>query len=224
MQLPELFARRINHEVYQLVTDYQAKQFMNSIEGKLFPIFPVEVTKTQDPPKELEQYYSFEISTPRFNSFTQKCEVSVAFYFDENKLKREWDLVREKRNKLLQESDWHLSSMSVPQPIKRRIDAYKEVLRDIPQIYEYPHQVVFPDIPYESTLETAHADLEEWQVEKIKNHVPANVTNWNKFLKAWKDTNFTKKYKVVNNLCIMYCPLLRLDTVLYSTYETSNVL
>jgi hypothetical protein len=58
-----------------------------------------------------------------------------------------WRLIRKKRNKLLAESDW---SQLVDSPVvstKKDWISYRTKLRNIPQDYKNPDDVIFPDPP-----------------------------------------------------------------------------
>lgn len=56
-----------------------------------------------------------------------------------------WDSIRNKRDKLLKESDYtQMPDYSHPQ--KEAYAQYRQALRDIPQKYEYPSSVVWPKI------------------------------------------------------------------------------
>lgn len=62
---------------------------------------------------------------------------------------RLWIEIREKRNKLLQETDWtQLSDIKAAR--KNTYVAYRQELRDIPQTFEDPRQVIWPEKPIES--------------------------------------------------------------------------
>tara|TARA_R110002072_G_scaffold151470_1_gene300782 strand:- start:13429 stop:13683 length:255 start_codon:yes stop_codon:yes gene_type:complete len=62
----------------------------------------------------------------------------------------EGDQVRAERDSLLADSDYAVLPDS---PAQRAMDtrvavwAYRQALRDIPQVYEDPSEVVFPEIP-----------------------------------------------------------------------------
>lgn len=59
-----------------------------------------------------------------------------------------WDLIKRVRDELLTQSDWHITyatekGTAVPQNV---LD-YRQALRDIPQIFQNPEDVVFPTKP-----------------------------------------------------------------------------
>lgn len=56
------------------------------------------------------------------------------------------ELIREKRDALLSETDW-VSGEDVPQPIKDTWFPYRQALRDITQTYSVYDEVVWPTKP-----------------------------------------------------------------------------
>jgi phage pi2 protein 07 len=56
-----------------------------------------------------------------------------------------WDIIRAKRNKLLKESDY--TQMPDFPNDKQAWVEYRQLLRDIPQIYKTPEEVVWPSKP-----------------------------------------------------------------------------
>ena len=62
------------------------------------------------------------------------------------KQKINWETVRLKRFIMLQESDW-IGLTDVNLPNKQQWIEYRQALRDIPQNYTYPEDVVWPDKP-----------------------------------------------------------------------------
>lgn len=58
----------------------------------------------------------------------------------------EWKMVRQKRNQLLSESDW-TQGADIPQPIKDKWNPYRQALREIPQLYIDPKEIIWPNKP-----------------------------------------------------------------------------
>jgi hypothetical protein len=58
-----------------------------------------------------------------------------------------WDSVRAKRNALLKESDWAIIPDATPKPSKEAWLNYRQALRDLPQTFSSPEEVVWPDKP-----------------------------------------------------------------------------
>ena len=59
-----------------------------------------------------------------------------------------WDRIRTKRNQLLGESDYIiLADAPVDGTQKQEWTTYRQALRDIPQDYDSPNEVVYPDKP-----------------------------------------------------------------------------
>ena len=60
---------------------------------------------------------------------------------EEQMLSAEWAYVRDKRNKLLQETDWWAVSDRVMSNEEKQ---YRQDLRDLPSKFQNPNDVIFP--------------------------------------------------------------------------------
>ena len=58
-----------------------------------------------------------------------------------------WDQIRSQRDALLKDSDWAIISDATPKPSKEAWLTYRQALRDLPQNFETPEEVVWPDKP-----------------------------------------------------------------------------
>ena len=58
-----------------------------------------------------------------------------------------WDLIRTQRNNLLKESDWSVLSDATPKPSQEAWLNYRKELRDLPQTFATPEEVVWPNKP-----------------------------------------------------------------------------
>jgi hypothetical protein len=58
-----------------------------------------------------------------------------------------WAIVRSRRDQLLKDSDWAIMSDATPKPSKEAWLSYRQALRDLPEKFEKPEQVVWPKIP-----------------------------------------------------------------------------
>jgi hypothetical protein len=66
----------------------------------------------------------------------------------ENKTNEAWEKIRKERNQLLGESDYIiLADAPVDETQKQEWTTYRQALRDIPQDYDSPDEVVYPDKP-----------------------------------------------------------------------------
>ena len=71
-----------------------------------------------------------------------------AFDDTEYKTNEAWRKIREERNQLLGESDYMiLADVPVDETQKQEWTTYRQALRDIPQNYDSPDEVVYPDKP-----------------------------------------------------------------------------
>jgi hypothetical protein len=58
-----------------------------------------------------------------------------------------WDRVRKERNRLLKESDW-VMAVDAPESLNfHEWEMYRQILRDLPSLYEHPKDVIWPDSP-----------------------------------------------------------------------------
>lgn len=58
-----------------------------------------------------------------------------------------WEEFRSKRDALLRDSDWSAFPDANPKPSKEAWLTYRQALRDIPQTFSSPEEVVFPSKP-----------------------------------------------------------------------------
>ena len=66
----------------------------------------------------------------------------------ENKTNEAWEKIRKERNQLLGESDYLiLADAPVDETQKQEWTTYRQSLRDIPQDYDSPDDVAYPDKP-----------------------------------------------------------------------------
>ena len=82
---------------------------------------------------------------PEFDESVYTCEwVSGEWVLD---LIPTWDSIRNERDLLLSQSDWSVMPDSSPKPSKESWLNYRQGLRDIPQNFSNPEDVVFPTKP-----------------------------------------------------------------------------
>ncbi|SIO94666.1 tail fiber assembly protein [Vibrio spartinae] len=63
-------------------------------------------------------------------------------------LKMKWEEVRGMRDKLIAETDWtQMSDTPLTEAQKTAFTTYRQTLRDIPQTYDDPGSVIWPDKP-----------------------------------------------------------------------------
>ena len=58
-----------------------------------------------------------------------------------------WEQIRSQRDALLKDSDWAVAGDATPKPSKEAWLTYRQALRDIPQTFSKPEEVVFPSKP-----------------------------------------------------------------------------
>ena len=66
----------------------------------------------------------------------------------ENKNNEAWRKIRKERNQLLKDSDYIMfPDITISAEKKEEWETYRQALRDIPQDYDSPDEVVYPDKP-----------------------------------------------------------------------------
>ena len=58
-----------------------------------------------------------------------------------------WERIRSKRDALLKDSDWSVAGDATPKPSKEAWLTYRQALRDLPQSFSEPSEVVWPTKP-----------------------------------------------------------------------------
>lgn len=58
-----------------------------------------------------------------------------------------WDIIRTQRDQFLKDSDWSVMPDSNPKPSKEAWLTYRQALRDVPQNFSTPEEVVWPEKP-----------------------------------------------------------------------------
>lgn len=82
------------------------------------------------------------------NTIPKPSETEIRAYSDEVDLEMKWDVVREKRNQLLAESDWtQLMNSPLSSEKQNEWNTYRISLRNIPQQTPNPDNVVWPTPP-----------------------------------------------------------------------------
>ncbi len=68
--------------------------------------------------------------------------------FAEALSEQNWDEIRKERDLRIRETDWtQVSDAPLPESKKSEFTAYRQTLRDIPQTYINPEDVVWPEKP-----------------------------------------------------------------------------
>jgi hypothetical protein len=107
--------------------------------------------------KEKNGVKVFSINEEQYTDLQDNCDASESggvvtiiksAEWLENKNNEAWRKIRKERNKLLKDSDYMiLADAPVDETQKQEWTTYRQVLRDIPQDYDSPDEVVYPDKP-----------------------------------------------------------------------------
>ena len=115
------------------------KGFYNTeIHGTNIPSDCVQITKEQHANLLNEQSQGKQIA-PDENGFPVAIVPPVA--------PLNWEQIRSKRDALLKDSDWSVAGDATPKPSKESWLTYRQALRDLPQSFETPEEVVWPTKP-----------------------------------------------------------------------------
>ena len=107
--------------------------------------------------KEKNGVKVFSITDAQFKDLSDRCDASESggvitiiksAEWLENKNNEAWRKIRKKRNQLLKDSDYIMfPDITITAEKKEEWTTYRQVLRDIPQDYDSPDEVVYPDKP-----------------------------------------------------------------------------
>ena len=107
--------------------------------------------------KEKNGVKVFSINEEQYDDLADNCDASESggvitiiksAEWLENKTNEAWRKIRKQRNQLLKDSDYIMvSDAPITTEKKEEWETYRQVLRDIPQDYDSPDEVVYPDKP-----------------------------------------------------------------------------
>ena len=107
--------------------------------------------------KEKDGVRVFSINEEQYDDLADNCDASESSgvvtiiksaEWLENKNNEAWRKIRKERNKLLKDSDYIMvSDITITTEKKEEWTTYRQVLRDIPQDYDSPDEVVYPTKP-----------------------------------------------------------------------------
>ena len=107
--------------------------------------------------KEKDGVRVFSINEEQYDDLADGCDASESgdvitiiksAEWLENKNNEAWRKIRKERNKLLKDSDYIMvSDITITTEKKEEWTTYRQALRDIPQDYDSPDEVVYPTKP-----------------------------------------------------------------------------
>ncbi len=107
--------------------------------------------------KEKDGVRVFSINEEQYTDLQDNCDASESSgvvtiiksaEWLENKNNEAWRKIRKERNKLLKDSDYIMvSDITITTEKKEEWTTYRQALRDIPQDYDSPDEVVYPTKP-----------------------------------------------------------------------------
>lgn len=174
---------------------------------------PVELTVTTNVPDKLLQYTINEVK--RIYQANGTWYIEMQQVINNHLLLQDWEYIKKERNKLLLETDWVQVSDIVTADTKDKYYAYRELLRDLVHIAEYPCDVKFPQKPalhYIDAIEKkrileSRTKLTDEEIEVLKNYetLPSEANSeWYRFLVEWSKLDFIRDKAIVSNLILAY--------------------
>lgn len=112
-----------------------------------------------------------------------------------------WNKVKQQRNKLLSEYDWVEKSDIVTDSSKKKVKAFKQLLRDLPSLFKYPHLVVFPAAPKVELIKrkkTRASYYSEKEAESIMDRASVEA------IKYWLSIGKPLDKAIVQNILTLY--------------------
>ena len=107
--------------------------------------------------KEKDGVKVFSINEEQYDDLADGCDASESSgvitiiksaEWLKNKNNEAWRKIRKERNKLLKDSDYIMfPDITISAEKKEEWETYRQALRDIPQDYDSPDEVVYPDKP-----------------------------------------------------------------------------
>ena len=107
--------------------------------------------------KEKDGVRVFSINEEQYDDLADNCDASESSgvvtiiksaEWLENKNNEAWRKIRKERNQLLKDSDYIMfPDITITTEKKEEWETYRQALRDIPQDYDSPDEVVYPDKP-----------------------------------------------------------------------------
>lgn len=174
------------------------KRYNQQTDKKIYIVEAIEQVNSDVP----EQYGVIEhIVEVVPGDLGHNASIKVVYGFNYQLLGQRWKKVRDIRDSLLSKVDWVESSSAVSAKSKEAIKAYKQLLRDLPSLYKYPEDVVYPDIPAVQYKRTSKQSSEELSTEEYLVYKSSNNMN---FISNWKKFNFTSNRKIVELLLSTY--------------------
>lgn len=174
---------------------------------------PVEMTVNTNVPDKLLKYTVNEVK--RIYEANGTWYIEMEQVINNHLLLQDWEYVKKERNKLLLDTDWVQVSDIVTLDTKEKYYAYRELIRDLVRIAEYPCDVKFPQKPalhYIDAIEQkrllqSRVKLTSEEIELLKNHetLPGDTNEqWYNFLVEWSKLDFITDKVIVSNLVLAY--------------------
>ena len=118
--------------------NYKMKQYIQTQDRDTLQIHNEDGSVTIIPKDSANRHYS------QFLQEFEKGEAELVPYVPPAPT---WEQIRAQRDALLKESDWSITSDATPKPSKEAWLTYRQALRDLPQNFSEPSEVVWPEKP-----------------------------------------------------------------------------
>ncbi|MGL5923797.1 MAG: phage tail assembly chaperone [Chroococcidiopsis sp.] len=127
--------------------------------------------------------------------------VNAELYECPYQLQSAWDRINQERSRLLEQSDWIVVDVDLPEQVRRRWIQYRNVVRICTKLADRPEHVVFPTPPTKvSKLAEGWKDdlLLDLEVQFLQDVEPS--PSWNSFLQEWGRYGFSPIRSLVEAL------------------------
>jgi hypothetical protein len=194
-------------------------------------VVPVDIIQVigehdEEIPEKLYRYCTVTFTSDVYlNNLTGKYCVQAKRQINQYLVDIHWREVKTTRDDILTSTDWTTSTTILTKEVVANFKAYRELIRDVVRVAEYPCDVVFPPIPkinsgdYTATirkkLTSSRKTLTDTLIENIITYLPSedNIDDWNKILSMWKEMNFINDFTILDNLIRSYSDLTLKDII-----------
>jgi hypothetical protein len=169
--------------------------FPEAISEDLLGHFGIKRLRVEEDVTNKDHPYSYKI----VEVAEDKSKVTVKYGINDELERQAWTKLREKRDALLQSSDWIEFSPIITESTRVRYRGYRQILRDITKINKYPCDISFPEPPaVVINQDEATKTITLKQYEDLKNSQDIN------FVKDWEKFDFTRNKLIVESILKMH--------------------
>jgi hypothetical protein len=175
--MPWLYKNKIIYTLPLRAKDNTGKSYTAETVKK--NLHKLDIIEISGPPSYNERTHKLEFN---FNAKQWK-KVKLTKQEIKDRDKNLWEKIKATRNKFLMETDWTeisyntdidlygIPSNIIDKPMKKLYEKYRQELRDIPQKYNDPKDVIFPMTPQAILRELELLKIERELIEKEQKEI-----------------------------------------------------